>query len=112
MSESGFLRRRFVRELWRGMSIVWPILSGLLVLMAALGILVSKLEGWRLSDGLYFSFVTGFTIGYGDLVPKLGSTRLLAVTIGLAGIVLTGLVVAVAVQALREALDSKEVSGK
>ena len=105
MKNSRTLRRRFVRELWRGVGIVWPILSALLVLTVLLGLLVAKLESWPLSDGLYFSFVTAFTIGYGDLVPKAASTRVLAFLIGLCGILLTGLVVAVGVQALRIVLD-------
>jgi hypothetical protein len=46
--------------------------------------------------------VTGLTIGYGDLAPHHVVSRLLAVAIGFAGIVLTGLVAAVIVQALRE----------
>ncbi|MGO4837419.1 potassium channel family protein, partial [Rhizobiaceae sp. 2RAB30] len=48
-----------------------------------------------------FTFVTGLTIGYGDLTPKHLGARLLALVIGFAGIVLTGLVAAVAVHALR-----------
>ncbi len=106
MKTSKLLRRRFTGELWRGMGIIWPVLSGLLVFMAVLGVGVAMLEGWPLTDGLYFSFVTGLTIGYGDLVPKLPLARVLAVSIGLAGIVVTGLFVSVCVQALREALDS------
>ncbi|MEJ8824831.1 potassium channel family protein [Variovorax humicola] len=106
MTNSKTLKSRFIHELWRGLGIVWPILSALLVLTALLGVLVAKLEGWPLGDGLYFSFVTGLTIGYGDLVPRAAFTRLLAILIGLCGIFLTGLVVAVGVQALRIALDS------
>ena len=41
--------------------------------------------------------------GYGDFTPQHVVGRLLALAIGLAGIVLTGLVAAVAVQALRAA---------
>ncbi|MEJ8848586.1 potassium channel family protein [Variovorax rhizosphaerae] len=66
------------------------------MITALLGVLVARLEGWPLSDGLYFPFITGLTIGYGDLVPKAGSTRVVAVLIGVCGIILTGLVVAVA----------------
>jgi uncharacterized membrane protein YuzA (DUF378 family) len=40
------------------------------------------------------------------LVPKAAFSRLFAILIGLCGIFLTGLVVAVGVQALRIALDS------
>lgn len=108
MNSSRIIRRRFFRELWRGLVIVWPALSGLLVLMPLVGLLVAKVEGWPLTDGLYFSFVTGLTVGYGDLVPKSGLARVLAMLLGVGGIVLTGLVVAVAVEALRAALNNEE----
>ena len=71
--------------------------------MAGSGVLIGRIEGWRLDEALYFTFVTGLTIGYGDFTPQHVVGRLLAVVIGFAGIVLTGLVAAVAVQALRAA---------
>jgi len=83
--------------------VVWRILSGLAVAQLSLGILVGLIEGWPMSDGAYFTFVTGLTIGYGDLVPKRLSTRLIAVIIGFLGILVTGLVAAVAVRARQEA---------
>jgi hypothetical protein len=108
MKASRIIRRRFFHELWLGLVIVWPALSGLLVLMALVGLLVARVEGWPLGDGLYFAFVTGLTVGYGDLVPKSGLARALAMSIGVCGIVLTGLVVAVAVEALRAALNNED----
>jgi CHASE2 domain-containing sensor protein len=63
------------------------------------------IEEWRAGDALYFTFVTGLTIGYGDLTPKHLLSRVLAVIIGFAGIVLTGLVAAVSVKALGTAAD-------
>jgi hypothetical protein len=66
-------------------------------------LVIGRIEDWRITDALYFTFVTGLTIGYGDLTPKHFSARLLAISIGFAGIVLTGLVAAVSVQALRAA---------
>jgi hypothetical protein len=98
------MRVRFRRGFWSGLKVVWPILSGLLLIMAALGILVALLEHWPLGDGLYFAFVSGLTIGYGDLVPKSPLARTLAISIGFTGILLTGLVAAVGVQALQAAL--------
>jgi hypothetical protein len=65
--------------------------------------LAGYFEGWRVSDSAYFTFVTGLTIGYGDLVPVRLVTRLIAVVIGFSGILLTGLVAAVGVRALQEA---------
>ena len=69
MSTTAHIRRLFRQELIRTLVVVWPILSGLLIIIASLGLLVAHLEGWGLLDGIYFAFVTGLTIGYGDLVP-------------------------------------------
>jgi hypothetical protein len=102
------MRTRFLHGFWVGIKIVWPILSGLLGIMAVLGIGVALLEGWHLGDGLYFAFVSGLTIGYGDLVPKSAMARTLAISIGFTGILLTGLVAAVGVQALQAALRGSE----
>jgi hypothetical protein len=96
------MRRVFFGALFRQLGVVWPILSGVLLVMIGPGLLIGYMEGWRIDDALYFTFVTGLTIGYGDLTPHHAVSRLLAVVIGFAGIVLTGLVAAVIVQALRE----------
>ncbi len=68
--------------------------------MAVTGIAIGRIEGWRIGEALYFTFVTGLTIGYGDLTPKHFAGRLLALFIGVAGVVLTGLIAAISVQAL------------
>ena len=102
------MRRRFRRELWTGIKVVWPILSFLLALMAALGIAVALLEGWPLTDGVYFAFVSGLTIGYGDLVAKAPLARVLAVSIGLTGILFAALIAALGVQALQAAVQRSD----
>jgi CBS domain containing-hemolysin-like protein len=89
--------------LFTGLQVVWPILSGLLALIVALGFVVGLLEGWSVQESIYFSFVTGLTIGYGDLAPKTLLARTLSILIGVCGIVLTGVVAAVAVKALTAA---------
>jgi hypothetical protein len=94
------MRRKFLAGLLSGLRMVWPVVSGLLLWMAALGVAAGLLEGWTLGDSLYFAFVTGLTIGYGDLVPKLLVSRVLSIVIGISGIVLTGLIAAIAVRAL------------
>ena len=93
-------RRAFFFALAQQIRVIWPILSGVLVVIAGLGLLIGRIEDWRVSEALYFSFVTGLTVGYGDFVPRHLSSRVLAVFIGFAGIVLTGLVAAGSVQAL------------
>jgi hypothetical protein len=93
----------FLYALVQQLRVVWPIFSGILLAMMGAGLVIGRIEDWRVSEALYFTFVTGLTIGYGDFAPQHLLTRLLAVAIGFAGIVMTGLVVAVAVQALRAA---------
>ena len=95
------IRRIFFAEFFRLIRALWPILSGVLSAMVGPGLLIGHIEGWRIVDALYFTFVTGLTIGYGDLTPRHVVSRLLAVVIGLAGIMLTGLVAALSVQALQ-----------
>jgi len=94
------MRRIFFWALFHNLRIIWPILSGVFVVVVSLGILIAYIEEWRVSDALYFTFVTGLTIGYGDLTPKNGVARFLSVVIGFSGIIVTGLVAAVAVKAL------------
>ena len=67
----------FFRELWSGLRLMWPVLSGLLATMALLGVLIGWNEGWPLGDSIYFAFVSGLTIGYGDLVPPHPLSRVL-----------------------------------
>ena len=80
------IRRIFFAEFFRLTRALWPILSGVLFAMIGPGLLIGHIEGWRIVDALYFTFVTGLTIGYGDLTPRHVVSRLLAVVIGLAGI--------------------------
>lgn len=89
------------RALWDGLQICWPVFTGLLVLQALLGAVVGLIEGWGIGSGIYFAFITGLTVGYGDLVPTGALTRTLSVVIGFCGIALTGLVAALAVRAFQ-----------
>ena len=89
----------YLRSFADGLAVLWPVVSGLLLIKAGLGAIVGLVEGWGLWKGLYFAFITGLTIGYGDLVPTRPATQILAVVIGLLGVVLMGLVAGLAVKA-------------
>ena len=93
------MRRSFAAGLKFGLRVVWPILSVLLVTIITLGLVVGWLEGWSVQESVYFAFISGLTIGYGDLAPKMWITRILAITIGLCGVLITALLAAVAVKA-------------
>ncbi|TXR46338.1 potassium channel family protein [Phyllobacterium endophyticum] len=101
-------RRVFLKALYQQARVVWPILSGIIFVMVACGLVVGWIEGWRVTDTLYFTFVTGLTIGYGDLTPQHFSSRIFAIVIGCCGIILTGLVAAVSVEALRSTVVSRK----
>lgn len=102
------LRRNFLTGLYTGVRVVWPILSGLLGLMIALGLVIGLREGWSVQDSTYFAFVSGLTIGYGDLVPTFLLTRVLAIVIGVCGVLLTALLAAIAVRALTQATEDRK----
>lgn len=34
------------------------------------GMIMARMEGWKLADSIYYSIITGSTIGFGDLFPK------------------------------------------
>ncbi|MCP5267766.1 MAG: two pore domain potassium channel family protein [Zoogloeaceae bacterium] len=99
--------RNFYLELGHALAVVWPVLSGLLGTMMILGFVIARIEGWAPLDGIYFAFVTGLTIGYGDLVPTTAVARSAAIIIGVTGILCTGLIAAIAVYALQHALPKR-----
>ena len=94
------VRAAYLASLIQGLGVTWPVLSGLLLFKVGLGAIVGVLEGWGVGQGIYFAFITGLTIGYGDLAPRQSLTQLLAVVIGFSGILLTGLIAALAVKAI------------
>jgi len=64
------MRQRFLVALGRAFHITWPVLSAILAIQVALGLVIGFVEGWSVGDSVYFTFVSGLTIGYGDLVPR------------------------------------------
>jgi hypothetical protein len=96
----------FVRYFYRIAVQVWHVLITLLVLNILGGFLFSRVEGIGLFDSLYWAFVTGRTIGYGDITPHTAIGKVLSLIIGLGGIIFTGMVVAISVAALRGAREN------
>ena len=66
------VRRRFFVALGRAIHLAWPVLSIILAVQFALGLLNGFVEGWSVGDAFYFTFITGLTIGYGDIVSYRG----------------------------------------
>jgi len=101
-------QRRFFVALGHAVHLTWPVLSTILAIQVALGLLTGFVEGWSLGDAVYFTFITGLTIGYGDIVPRQALARALAIGIGLFGLFLTGLIAGIAVYAMRTALTDDD----
>jgi hypothetical protein len=104
------VRRRFFVALGHAIHLTWPVLSTILAVQVALGLLIGFVEGWSVGDALYFTFITGLTIGYGDIVPRQALARALAIGIGILGLFLTGVIAAIAVQAMRTALADSDTA--
>lgn len=101
------MRHTFVLGLFGGLRVVWPVLSGLLLAIVTLGLVIGLIEGWSVLDSIYFAFVSGLTIGYGDFAPHTAVTRILAIILGICGVLLTALVAAIAVKALSTVSDAE-----
>ncbi len=85
----------------------FPIWGGIAILISLFGLLIFQLEEeLSVSAALYFAWVTGTTVGYGDLVPTLGITRFLAILVAILGITLTGIIVAMAIEAAKIVVES------
>jgi Ion channel len=102
------VRRRFFAALRQAIHLTWPVLSAILAIQIALGLLIGFVEGWSVGDAIYFTFITGLTIGYGDIVPRQAIARALAIGIGISALLLTGVVAAIAVHAMRTALTDSD----
>ena len=102
------VRQRFFVAFGHAIRLAWPVLSMILAIQIALGLLIGFLEGWSVGDAIYFTFVTGLSIGYGDIVPRQALGRALAVGIGICGLFLTGLIAGIAVYAMRTALGERD----
>jgi voltage-gated potassium channel len=94
--------KEFVFALW----VTFPLLLSLAFAVTVLGQIVGKKEGWSRFDSFYWSFITATTVGYGDFRPTKRSSRIIAVVIALAGFILTGILVAVAVHSATLALTA------
>jgi len=86
------------------------VLLALFALILGIAVVIRHLEKMPFGESLYFSFITGLTIGYGDIVVKTLFARLLAVLLGLIGIIFTGIMVAAALRAVERSLEDLNIS--
>jgi voltage-gated potassium channel len=96
----------FLKQFAIGIGLTFPLLFCLVAAIALAGQIAGKKEGWSRSDSFYWSFITATTVGYGDIRPVGRGTKILAVLIAFMGLILSGIIIAVAVEATTLALRS------
>ena len=96
--------RHFVNKFLRIVWLTKSIYLSLFLLIALGGLVISRVEGLSFFDAFYFAMITGLTIGYGDISAVTTVGRIMAILLGFVGYIMTGLIVATAVFALRETI--------
>jgi len=89
-----------------------PLLGVMWLVITALGLIAGRIESWSWFDSIYWASVTATTVGYGDIRPLRPVSRLLSIVIALVGIIFTGLLVALAVDAATLSLHGVGYPGR
>lgn len=97
----------FLHSFFRVLQLISPIWGALMLFIACLSWLYSRIEHISLFDALYFGGITGMSIGYGDFTPSTILGKIIALVIGFTGLVTTGVIVAAALEAVR--IASKQI---
>lgn len=84
---------------------VGPLFLGLGLAICALAIAAGRREGWSMGDSLYYGFITATTVGYGDMTPTTGRGKIYAIFLAMIGLIFTGIIVALSVEAAGTAFD-------
>ena len=95
----------FVELTFWSLYLVAPLLGFLCIMIIVLGQIVCSIEKWERFDGLYWSFITATTVGYGDIRPLKKVSKALSVVIALIGMIFTGIIIAVALHSASIALE-------
>ena len=92
----------FIRTFLRYAMHIREVIVSLILLLVGGGVAIWRLESIRLGDAIYFAFITGMSIGYGDISPTTALGKLMSVGIGLIGMLFVGVTVAIANRALAD----------
>ena len=85
---------------------VAPLLMLLISIIVCFGQIVTHIEKWNKFDGLYWSFITATTVGYGDMRPHRKLSKILSILIALSGIIFTGIILAAAIETVSMSLKN------
>jgi len=89
----------FLGYFFHGLYLVGPLILFLLLIILMLGQFVGRIENWSRFDAVYWTLITAMTVGYGDFRPQQRLTKSLSLVIAFTGLILTGITVAIALDA-------------
>jgi len=95
----------FIELFIYGIFLTAPLLFFFALLIMLGGQIVGRIEGWTRFDSFYWSFITAFTVGYGDIRPSKKHSQIMALLIALMGIMFTGIIVAITVSTASKAFN-------
>jgi voltage-gated potassium channel len=99
---------QFLRHLFRTLHFIRGVLVAFALLLALCVVMMVFAEGMPIGEATYLVAITALTIGYGDITPATAWGRVAGVGAGVIGLLLSGIVIAVAVRALHQAVQEKE----
>jgi len=95
--------RTFVFHILHLSPLLLILLGGIILLALSIG----RREKWSRVDSLYYAFITATTVGYGDIHPTQKRSKIGAIAIAFLGLLVTGIVVASAVNSVSKAYAKK-----
>ncbi len=95
----------FLQIFFWSIYLVSPLLIFLCVVIIIFGQVVRIREKWKIFDGVYWSFITATTVGYGDIRPLKKVSKVLSILIALVGMMFTGIIIAVTLNTTSVALE-------
>ena len=101
---------QFLRYFRRAAHYVRGVLLVLLLMLATCMVLFLLTEGLELGEAIYLTVITALSIGYGDITPATTAGRMTSMATGLIGMVVIGLTVAIANNALYHLAEDKRRS--
>ncbi len=93
----------FIEIYAKGVFHLWPIFVVLVGVIVAIGLRIGALERWAPQDAVLFALITATTISFGAMHPSSRRSKWLVLGIAFTGLLLTGLIVSIGLEAVAHA---------